>query len=192
MRKRIITATVLVGLILAAQPLLALDLSADFTQTDKSGEVTTGKIYYAADKVRVETESKEGMVVGIVRLDKKVMWNLMPDNMYVEVPLPDNFERLDGEPYGEYTVKDLGTEEVNGYMCTVKQYTYKKRALGIMVQWYSPELEMVIKTENRKANGKVEQTTVYTNIKKGKQPAKLFELPEGASPFGIGGALKLF
>jgi outer membrane lipoprotein-sorting protein len=62
---------------------VAEDFSADLISKSE-GQVFQGKIFFAKDKVRMETNE----ATTITRLDKSMMWMLMPDeNMYMEMPL---------------------------------------------------------------------------------------------------------
>src|SRR5207244_11276764 len=78
--------TVGTALWLSVSSALALEFSAEQTTRNGSQSVT-GKIYFQADRWRVEMASPDGPKVAIHRLDKAVTWLLLPNHTYVEMPL---------------------------------------------------------------------------------------------------------
>lgn len=128
----------------------------------------------------------EGMVT-IIRRDKKVMWQLMPGNMYMEMSL----DRPDSRDLHSMDVQQtaVGEETVNG----IKTTKYKTIATakdgkkfggffwvtkdGIMVK-----ADLLYKEGDRKDRVAIE----LKNLKIGKQDPKLFEVPPGYTKNDIG------
>jgi outer membrane lipoprotein-sorting protein len=159
--------------------------SADFKMTDAKDKVATGKIYMSGSKIRQETVVEDVTSVVILRLDKKVSWTLMEENQYMEMKMP--FDPAHPEESDvQYEKATIGTETINGYTCQMVQYTYKEKKYGIMTQWVADKLGFPIKVQSKDSkNKKVTMTMEYTNIKVGKQPDSLFEIPEGYEKFAL-------
>ena len=171
---------------LTVMPLLAASMaefSADMTITaDK--DITKGKIYVKQDKMRQEIITEDATAVTILRMDKKVVWTLMPDlGTYMEVSL--NFDPNGPQAEaGKYETVNVGSEKIEGYQCDIVKYVYKDKKLGSTILWQAKELGgFGIKMESYNSKGKLDTTTTYTNIKVEKQPEELFELPEGYTKF---------
>ena len=165
----------------AAQP----GFSADFKATDAKGKVTTGSFFSAGDKIRQEMTTDRGKTVMILRLDKKVSWTLLPDNKYMETAL--TFDPSHPQAYAKntYSEKVIGSEKVNGVVCRVIQITYKDRKNGVTIKWVPNKSEIPLKIQTKNAGGKVTSTTEFFNIKTGKQPSSLFEIPAGYEKFDL-------
>lgn len=167
------------GGVLAKAP----EFSADMVITDAKGKTNLGKVYIKGnEKIRQESTADGETTVTILRLDKKVSWTLLPDNQYMEVKMP--FDPNQPNPEFEYDMAELGNETVNGYPCKIVQYTYKNKKYGVLKQWVSEKLGYSVKIESKDAKGK---TTLieYKNIKEGKQPDSLFEIPKGYEKFAL-------
>ena len=160
------------------------EFSADMIMTDAKAKVAKGKIFVKGlQKIRQEIDSDGETSVTILRLDKKVSWTLLPEQQYMEVPLP--FDPNQPNKDVEYVETTVGNEAVNGYDCKVVQYTYKDKKLGVLTQWVSESLGFAVKTQTKDSKGKVTSTIVYENIKPGAQPDSLFEIPAGYKKFGL-------
>src|SRR5438445_13074317 len=86
---------------LSAAAAFALEFSAEQT-TRKGAQSKSGRIYFQADRWRVEMASPYGAKVAIHRLDKAVTSLLLPNGTYVEMPLrfgqiPQGADKLQGE-----------------------------------------------------------------------------------------------
>jgi hypothetical protein len=153
-----------------------LEFSAE--QTVRSGQQSvTGKIYFKADRWRVEMASPEGPKVAIHRLDKIVTWLLLPNKTYVELPF-----RIDQTPLvapkveGEVQRKLVGKEEVGGRKTEKYEVIVEEKGTRqIVYQWVAPDINFPMKTAS--ADGSRE--SMYSHVTLGPQPAHLFELPAG-------------
>jgi outer membrane lipoprotein-sorting protein len=191
MSKRIFSFGLILLLVISFSGVLAKapEFSADIVITDAKGKTNLGKVYIKGnEKIRQETTADDETTVTILRLDKKVSWTLLPDNQYMEVKM--SFDPNQPNSEYEYEMTELGEETVNGYPCKIVQYTYKNKKYGVLKQWVSEKLGYSVKIETKDAKGKT-STIEYKNIKEGKQPDSLFEIPKGYEkfelPFGIPG-----
>jgi hypothetical protein len=162
--------------------------SADEIRTMRK-EVTTGKIYASADAVRTEGERKGKKTISIMRLDKKVIWNLMPDQkMYTELPFMGSAD-VASMAKDATTEKDpLGSEQVGAYHCD--KYRVKATFEGKVytsIEWDAKELNgFAVK----KGDEKGAWTTEYQNVRLGPQDPSLFEVPANYKKIDLGGMFK--
>ncbi len=158
-------------------PQLSADYSADTEMTENGKTQATGKVFQSGKKQRMEMSGS----VSITRLDKKVMWQLMPEQKsYMEMPLsPQNIPPTE-KSGAEMT--EMGSETVNGVSATKYKVVSKdggKKSESFI--WFTKE-GIMVKTE-----GHYEGKTVGSelkNLKIGKQDASLFEIPAGYKPMG--------
>ncbi|MBW2630628.1 MAG: DUF4412 domain-containing protein [Deltaproteobacteria bacterium] len=165
------------------------NFSADQVTFAPNGKIENkGKIYVTSEKIRTEMRSPQGKnnMIMIMRRDLNLYWMLNPgDKKYFESPL--NEEEWEGMAKGAIkseTEKDLGTETVNGFKCRKKLVEMVVEVMGFKtksrsVVWISKKLDMPVRT--RTEDGYV---TELRNIKKGRQPKKLFEIPGGYKKVG--------
>lgn len=168
----------------------AFGFSADVVSGDGK-EVMSGKIYISDDKMRTEFSE----MISIVRVDKKVVWMLMPEEkMYMETVFqmspkhqipkaeasPDEVERV-----------FIGKETVNGYATDKYRVTVKGHKEGSHYVWISTDLGLPLPVKSAALDGSWWQE--YRNIKVGSPNASLFEIPSGYQkvdmPIGIMGGL---
>lgn len=158
----------------------AQDFSADLVFTINGG-VFTGKIYVAKEKTRTEMPP----AITITRVDKSVVWVLMPDQkMYMEQPLkPENIVASTDKMPGEIERKHLGTETVDGKKTEKYRivYTVEDKRETIF-QWIDTGSGFPIKTAAEDGSWVME----YKNLKIGKQPDALFEIPAGYRKMSYG------
>jgi len=143
----------------------------------------SGKIYFSKDKWRMDITAYGQKSISIVRADKNVMWLLMPkEKMYMERKLePDQLVGMSKKLPGEVERKKVGSEKVSGLACDKYKITYKLtggKATDVVYQWISKD---GIPVKSAAPDGS--WYTMYRNIKVGKQPASLFELPAGYTKF---------
>lgn len=158
---------------------IARDFSADMVSTTKAG-VITGKIFVAKEKTRMETPQ----TTIITRIDKNMVWILMSaQRMYMEQPLkPENVVASTDKMPGEIERKLVGKETVDG------KTTNKYRIVYVVAdkeetifQWIAAS-GLPIKSAAVDGSWTVE----YKNLKIGKQPDTLFEIPAGYQKFSLG------
>ena len=171
-------AFVLALMFLLAGAAPAAEFSA--TMITKAGaQETQGKIFVKGDKFRNEMKADGGTQISIVRLDKKVMWLIMPaEKSYMEMPLnPQATEQMMlKKPEAQVEMKLLGKETVNGYE-TEKYETSVRHRGEAMKQyiWLSKKLGMPIKVAAADGSHSME----YRDIEEGGVSDALFEPPRG-------------
>lgn len=164
------------------------EFAADMKMSDAKGKVATGKTYMEGQKIRQELTTEKGTMISILRMDKKVAWTLLVEQkQYLETALTFDPAHPSEDSDIKYDKKSIGKETVNGFDCTVYQYTYTEKKYGTMTQWVADKLNVAIKIQTKDTSGKVSSTIEYSNIKTGKQPDSLFEVPEGYKKFSLGG-----
>jgi hypothetical protein len=152
-----------------------------------SSGVMRGKIYFAKDKMRmentVETNGHSMTSISIIRIDKNVMWMLMPQqNMYMEMPVkPQEAVRAEAISKNPMDEKPVGSEMIDGQM--VDKYDISNgRCTGY--KYISSVSHFLLKIEMDCGNSHT--VTEYKNIQKGESPDELFEIPAGYKKFSLG------
>lgn len=137
-----------------------------------------GKIYVKNDKLRQELSDEKGQTVTILRLDKKVVWVLLPwERTYMEEPLkriwPGQFIQIPPEAKQKRLV---GSERISGYD-TQKYEVLVPTKTGPERQtfWLAASLGVPIKVAVPSRNFSME----YQNISERSLPDRLFEIPPG-------------
>ena len=176
-RVKLISLVISVFILFLATIVLAEDFSADMINTTKGG-IFKGKIFISKDKTRMET--LEGIT--ITRMDKKVVWILMPkDKMYMEQPFdPSKAVASSEKVSGEIERKLIGQEIIDGKMTNKYQIVYNQNGKRETIfQWLAVGLKIPVKT----AAGDNSWIMEYKNIKTGKQSDALFEVPADYQKF---------
>jgi len=165
----------------------ALDFSADTVMTTRDVK-TTGKIYFKKDRFRMDMKSPQAATM-ITRIDKKVVWNIMPaEKMYMEFPFNlKNRPMVQDKVEGEIDRKLVGSETVDGHPAKKYLITYKSGDTKTqMYQWLATDINFPVKTAATDGSWIQE----YRNIKMGSQPDSLFELPSGYKKFQMPGGMR--
>ncbi|MFA5157146.1 MAG: DUF4412 domain-containing protein [Candidatus Omnitrophota bacterium] len=163
--------------LLSAAVALAEDFSAEMVSTTKDG-VFQGKIFVTKDKVRMEAPD----AVTISRMDKKVVWMLMPkDKMYMEQEIDTSRPMAPTEKVeNEIERKLVGKEAIGGRMTEKYEITYNQNGnRETMYQWIASGLTIPVKIAAADNSWVIE----YKNINTGSQPDSLFEVPAGYEKF---------
>lgn len=154
-------------------PLYAADFSADVVSNTPEGSVTA-KIYVSGDKSRMETAG----VTTISRVDKKVVWMLMPsEKMYMEQPFNlQTAASVEEKVEGEIERSAEGTETINGVKTTKYRITIETQGRRESIyQWIDEAMRFPVKTAAIDGSWSSE----FRNISQAKQDAQLFEIPAG-------------
>ncbi|MBE0427318.1 MAG: DUF4412 domain-containing protein [Nitrospirae bacterium] len=157
--------------------------------TYKGEGKTTGKIYYKSDRFRMDMKSPEQMIM-ITRMDKKVIWNIIPaEKMYMELPFDiKNRPMVDEKFEGEIERKQVGNEIIDGHPCKKYLITYKSDNKKHQVyQWWATDINFPVKTAATDGSWVQE----YKNIKVGTQADSLFEPPKGYKKFQFPGGMNM-
>lgn len=158
--------------------------SAD--SSTETAEITfKEKVYVAAGKQRKEQDMGGSTQISIIRMDKGVMWMLMPDEkMYMEMSLQQAQSQDPGVDLSAYQMErtEAGQETINGHQAT-KYKIIMTSADGTKLggfQWVvSPGIQIKLDALSKSENSKERIKMELTNLKIGKQDPALFEIPEG-------------
>jgi hypothetical protein len=157
----------------------AQEFSADYSVQEKKQNVSiNGKIFIKGDKLRQETQMEGMKQIMIIRPDKNVIWMIMPKgNTYMEMShVADDKKTEPWTSERESKAKYMGKETVSGLSC--KKYQYIEQG-ETYYSWISEKFPFPVKTEY--SQGLIE----YKNIKEGKVPNSLFEVPPGYSKMSM-------
>ncbi len=179
------TTTAMAASPVAPRPQPQVEYSADsYMETE---QITfKNKVYHAAGKERKEQEMGGEKQVTIMRMDKQLLWTVMPSQqMYMEMSL-QGAKRPPGpsDDTSNYTYErtEVGPDVVDGHQTTkfkVIATNPKGEKMGGFL-WLTPEgiqikMDLVALVEGSKTRMK----TGLTNLKIGKQDPALFEVPSG-------------
>lgn len=166
---------------------LAVEFSADTISTYKGEHETKGKIYFKADRFRMDMKAHEDMIM-ITRVDKKVIWNIMPaQKMYMEMPFDlKNKPKVEEKFEGELDRKLVGNETIDGHPAKKYLITYKSGNEKHQVyQWFATDINFPVKTSAIDGSWSQE----FKNIKIGSQQDSLFEVPAGYKKIQMPGGM---
>ena len=160
--------------------LQAAEYSADMETRSRGHIVIKGKFYVTEEKSRNEMNQGGRKIIMISRLDKGVVWTLMPqEKSYMEMGIdlddneimPDNWKSLlDKEG------KKLGRETVNGIKCDKYEITDEGEKVTYWIAIKGGMAVRIVTTETE---------VNYHNIRTGKQPDHLFQIPTGYRKFAL-------
>ncbi len=192
------------ALMLAASFAMAqAEFSAEIVDLQKSGTPTQAKIYFAKDKMRIEsqTASAHGSAVIINYATQTGDVLMAQQHMYMEMPMQAQSQRMgyasaffhagdvenacgDWQKMGHEgsTCHKVGTETVSG-RSTVK-YETTNASGDVSHFWLDPKLRFPVKWEGKSNSGELR------NIQEGAQPASLFEIPAGFTKMDLGGMMQ--
>jgi hypothetical protein len=192
------------ALMLAASFVVAqAEFSADIVDLQKPGTPTQAKIYFAKDKMRIEsqTASAHGGTV-IMNFVTQTGTVLIPQqHIYMEMPMQAQTQRMgyasaffqagdvenacgDWQKMGhtQGSCHKVGSDTVSG-RSTVK-YETTNASGDISHFWLDPKLRFPVKWEGKNNSGELR------NIQEGAQAASLFEIPAGFTKMDMGGMMQ--
>lgn len=183
-----------VALMLAASLALAqAEFSAEIVDLQKPGTPTTGKIYFAKDKMRIESQSstRTGGAVIVNFATQTSMVLMAQQHMYMEMPAQAQSQRMGYtaaffqtgnvenacgdwqkiESHQGSSCHKVGSETVNGRTTIKYETTNASGDVGHF--WLDPKLRFPVKWDGKNSGGELR------NIQEGAQAASLFEAPAG-------------
>lgn len=165
------------------------EYAADQIMQTREG-TQTGRVFVSPAKYRMEISHEGQRQVIVTRLDRRIVWVLMPEErIYLEMPVPERPEdALSGrDPVEKVERQLLGSETVSGH--PTKKYKITVAGKGgtyVGYQWLAQDLrELPIRWEDEQGTVRVE----LRNIRLGRQPADLFEIPAGFQRLTMPGGL---
>ena len=157
--------------------------SADALVNTEQNQATS-HVYYSPGMVRDDMDMGGQKMTSIQRYDLGKVWILMGPGMYMEQKIGESAQAPE---YKLVERTELGKDTVNGMDTTKYKTVYEGpdgRFAGIT--WFTDDNIAVkgdIVSESKGENQRILFT--LSNLKRGKQPASLFELPKGARRFDI-------
>jgi hypothetical protein len=173
MRKNLFVVCLTALLVCLAGGAGALEFSSDMVMTTQ-GQTQNSKIWAKDNKVRMESGAQPGYT--IMRMDKNVMWMVMPEQKsFMEMKYdPSKQPRTDEKVKGEVERKLIGTETVNGHPAKKYEVTYTEGGkTDRMYQWIATDINFPVKMAAIDGSWVLD----YKNIKMGAQADSLFEVP---------------
>lgn len=149
------------------------------------GQTLKGRIFVDRGNLRTEMQPP-GMpepTVSIINGAQKLIWIIMPGNMYMEKSIETGEDMSHAAWTSPDKLEPVGRETIDGIACEKfrirggqqEMIYYLREQDGLPVRMVS-------------ADGKVRID--WSNVRKGPQPAHLFQLPAGATKFALPGGLK--
>jgi len=148
------------------------------------------RIYSTPTKERREMSQGGVSMILITRHDKKVIWNLMPEEkMYMEMAMKASSDKTDMSAY-KIEQTPLGQETLDGQSMNkskiIMTHSSGSKMGGFM--WTTNDgilakIDAIAVDKGSKDRFKM----VQTNIKVGKQRDDLFEIPQGFQAMNMGG-----
>ncbi len=158
--------------------------SAD-SSTETAEMTIKEKVYAAPGKIRKEQDIGGSTQVSIIRMDKGVMWTLMPDDkMYMEMSLQQAQSQNPGVDTSGYQMEksEVGKEVINGHEA-IKYKIIMTSPDGNKLggfQWIvNPGIQIKLDAISKDGETKERIKMELTNLKIGKQDPALFEIPTG-------------
>lgn len=142
-------------------------------------------VYVAPGKQRKEMDMGGSTQVSIIRMDKGVMWLLMPDDkMFMEMSMQQAQSRNPGVDTSEYQMEktEVGRETVNGHEAIkykIIMTDSKGKKLGGFQWVVSPGIQIKLDAVSKDGESKERMKVELTNLKIGVQDPALFEIPDG-------------
>ena len=193
------------ALMFAASLVLAqAEFSAEIVDLQKPGTPTQAKIFFAKDKIRIESttggpRSGGAVIVNFATQTSTVL--MAQQHMYMEMPAQTQNQRM-GYASAFFRVGDVedacgdwqkmghqgaschkvGSETVSGRN-TVK-YETTSASGDVSHFWLDPKLRFPVKWQGKGSGGELR------NIQEGTQPASLFEVPAGFTKMDMGGMMQ--
>ncbi len=177
--RRLLWVVVALWPLLAAQTFAGKPYSAEQVVSTPGGPEMVSRIFVGGeDRWRVETGGQPQAT--IVRLDRKVMYTVLPDaKMYYEMPMSEGeaSPAYGPSPQGKVVRKLLGKEAVDGHPTSKYRVTVTSAAQKptVFYEWLSQELGVPLRMEAADKSWSME----YRKVKIGLQDPKLFEVPAG-------------
>ena len=201
------TARISCVLVLAFSATFALaqaDFSAEIVDLQKSGTPTQAKIYFAKDKIRIDSQNSAPRSGGAVIMNFATQTStvlMAQQHMYMEMPAQVQGQRMSyasaffrtgdvENACGDWqkmalnqgsTCHKVGSESVNG-RSTVK-YEATNASGDVSHFWLDPKLRFPVKWQGKNSDGELR------NIQEGAQPASLFEVPAGFTKMQMPGGM---
>ena len=166
-----------VGVSQAAEPVSQFSADQDMSV---AGKTISSKLYVDSGNMRMDMNIPGAPAMSsIVNGEKKVVWMLLPGNMYMEhaVSADDDLSRQ-AWAGGAENRELLGTEKINGQVCD----KYRIKGADQDVFFYAdPKTGFPVMMVAPAQSVRIE----WKNVKPGPQSASLFQLPAGVQKMAL-------
>lgn len=161
----------------------AADFAADYLVKMKGVADMPAKMFCSGQKVRVESNVRGIKTTTIVRTDKQLSWMLMDNQKkYMENKIDQQQQiGVSSKMPGEVKRQKLGREKINGVDCDKYLVIYKSEGKETSVNMWLTSDNIPMKTAAINGNWSYE----ITRLRKGAQPATLFEIPAGYTKMAL-------
>jgi hypothetical protein len=197
-------ASCFLACLLAANILVAqTEFSADIVDLQKPGTPTTGKLYFAKNKMRIESLSSGPRAGGVVIVNFATQMStvlMTQRNMYMERSIQSqgqsqmysffeagdvqnacgDWEKIEHAASG--SCHKVGNDSVNGR--STVEYEGTRSSGEVSRFWLDPKLRFPVKWQGKNSGGELR------NIQEGSQPASLFEAPAGYTKMDMGAMMQ--
>lgn len=188
----IVAASLILTVPSFAGPGITAEYSAEEVVETAEG-LTKTKVYSTPTMERREMSAGGQQIIAITRHDKKVVWNLMPEEkMYVEMPIGESASNKEAKTdLAAYKIEQtpMGQETINGIVMNKGKMIMTGKDGSKMggFMWTTKEgiiakLDALSVEQGKKDRFKLEAQ----NLKIGKQLASLFEIPKGFEKMDMG------
>jgi hypothetical protein len=202
--RSILRASCLIAVVLAASLLAAqTEFSAEIVDLQKPGTPTTGKLYFAKSKMRIESLSSGPRAGGVVIVNFATQMStvlMTQRNMYMERSIQSqgqsqmysffqagdvqnacgDLEKIEHAEAG--SCHKIGSETVNGR--STVEYEGTRSGGEVSRFWLDPKLRFPVKWQGKNSGGELR------NIQEASQPTSLFEVPAGYTKMDIGAMMQ--
>jgi len=186
----------LASVFLAAPALAGPGINAEYSAdevVETADSVSKSKVYSTPTMERREMSEGGQQMIAITRHDKKIVWSLMPEEkMYMEMPIgQSDTKKEEKTDLSAYKIEQtpMGQETVNGVVLNKGKMIMTGKDGSKMggFMWTTKEgiiakMDALSVEKGKKDRFKLEMT----NLKIGKQPADLFEIPKGYEKMDMG------
>jgi hypothetical protein len=152
-------------------------LQYDMVITTSGAQQLTQKIYVKKNKMRMEMTQSGQTIIVLIDMDAKTMYNYMPaQNMAIKMTFnPTSKSAMDeAKSLSNYNPTIVGTETIDGKVCTVVQYTAQGASTKM---WLWQDHGLPIRVEA--VTAQVTTLMEYKNIQFSDIADSTFELPAG-------------
>ena len=184
MKKIVLAVTLLI--LMGSVPLFANEFSADVV-SDMPMMQDMGKVYHKNSDI---TRNESMGMIHIMKRPK--VYQIVPDTKKYYMSDVNELKKknpamdMDMKNFYQWAnrnnMKKIGTETLEGYPCKIYEGDFRfdeTQPSGHMTFWFSDRLQYPLKTKLVLPPPAGAMTTWLKNIKEGKQPETLFDVPKG-------------
>lgn len=158
-------------------PVPTVDYSADRIVETEAGTFD-GKVYFAKDRERMETNAQGMQSVMILRRDQQLGWMLMPaQRMYQKLDLRRAQEQSGSKGSEQVTISEVGADSIEGHAATKYKMLMKDGSGGGFIWITQDGIPVKMDFLGKSGRDKTRMTVTLTNLTIGTQDPALFELP---------------